>query len=313
MKDILASYDRAMLRDGWLFGDKGCRIGNPFAWTESERKGITDLEGLRALLFFYKMYYVEPQDFIEIDRDVLLRVGKGMLDVIRQYLPFADVSNNISCQALARAQDYAVIKAHCGDTFLSHVDVGPGLGASVLWEYGENYTAVEASPMSYGVQRLFYRGQREYEDTIVCEDFGEKPLVSAEILHVPSWNFHLVRDDSADLVTATFVLNELNYAGILWILCNISRITTKGGYVYIRDSDILKPGMHDISNDKALIDMGFECTYRLKYTNRHDYFGIPRVYRKATEKVYTFETLVDKYLGKHMTVSGGDEFKYNEE
>ncbi|NQT22146.1 MAG: hypothetical protein HQ579_01770 [Candidatus Omnitrophica bacterium] len=152
-------------------------------------------------------------------------------------------------------------------------------------------------------------------DVIECENFNLDRaeitrLVNKEsgykIKHVPSWYFDTVATGSIDLITATWVLNEINVAGILWLMSHSSRVLRKDGYLYIRDSSKLKPLRHAINYDELLLKMGFEEVGRLDVRNRIDLHGIPRAYRKKTESVFSFEELFDSCLGKFaVTVHGG--------
>ena len=126
-----------------------------------------------------------------------------------------------------------------------------------------------------------------------------------------SWRFPLLDTGSIDLLTACYVLNELNYSGILWLLSEGSRILHRGGYFYIRDSAILKPGMHTVKYDETLVRLGFVEVARLKLKNRHDFFGVPRVFMKNTEVVHSFEELVEMCLGRFASVAGGGDRAYN--
>ena len=55
------------------------------------------------------------------------------------------------------------------------------------------------------------------------------------IYHVPTWKFPLIDDNSIDLVTATWVLNEITFSGIMWLMSNCIRTLKIGGSLYIRD------------------------------------------------------------------------------
>ncbi len=177
--------------------------------------------------------------------------------------------------------------------------------------------------MSYGVQRHFFRfispQPGAYLDVVECENFQipvdqiKRELADNRyaIKHVPSWRFPLLTTGSMDILSACYVLNELNYSGLLWLLSEGSRVLHKGSYFYIRDSSILKPGMHTINYDEALKKLGFEEVARLRLQNRHDFYGVPRVYQKMTDDIYSFDDLVDMFLGKFAAVAGGSNRAYN--
>lgn len=338
MSDIRDSLKRAMVEQGWIFGDRATRIGCPFDWTETESKeSIITLEGLLAVAFYFSMLYVNkntsPQILIEEhDRAKELCLEK-MFAIFNHFFPFLPLNatwrNNIESQAMIRTQDYCFIKKYCAGLRpgLQHVDIGPGLGSSAIYSLNlldSEFYGVEAHPMSYSVQRDVFRflspHNGAYLDLIECENFhiGNSDLEEMlkkgsgyRIKHVPSWKFPLIEAASIDLFTATFVLNELNYAGILWILSNASRTLRKGGYFYIRDSTILKPGMHAIEYDNVLLKMGFEKVAQLEYQNRLDHYGIPRLYQKADDAQFSFEEMVNMCLGKFASVAGGGNRAYN--
>ena len=338
MKDIEQSMKRALVEQGWIFGDKVTRIGSPFEWSENERKAnILNLKNVMAIGFYFSMYYVRKPtpDLIRVDgyEEIEEFCKTRMSDAFQHYFPFlplnASWQNHIESQAMARTQDCCFIKKYCPDLpdGPAHIDIGPGLGSSAVYSLkflDSVFYALEAHPMSYGVQRDFFKFLSPYPgaylDVVECENFQ---LTRDEILrqlnetsryrlkHVPTWRFPLLPSESMDLLTATFVLNELNYAGILWLLAEGTRVLRPGGYFYIRDSFILKPGMHAIDYDKALTQLGFRKSARLEFENRHDFFGIPRLYQKVDPKTYSFEELVEKYLGKYASVASGANYAYN--
>lgn len=328
---------RALVEQEWIFGDKVTRIGSPFSWAENEHKNnILDLEDLYAVGFYFSMWYVTkstPAELVLEDHD---EVQNYMISEItrsfKHFFPFLPLTetrvNHIRAQALARAQDYFFVRKYCEGlpTEPHHIDIGPGLGCAAIASVrflNATFYALEANPMSYAVQRHYFRFMSPYPgaylDTIECENYQlqDTAIISEiqkevyKIKHIPSWRFPWLADESMDLMSATFVLNELNYAGILWIVSNASRVIKKGGYLYIRDSEILKPGTHTINYDDVLEKIGFQKVRELRFENRHDYFGIPRAYRKSCSQTVTFEELVDMCLGKYASVAAGSNLAYN--
>ena len=337
MKDVIESLKRALVEQEWIFGDKVARLGSPFEWTENTHKAnLVNLENLHAVAFYFSMFYVQketPQeimvpDYEEVKRYCEDEMGKALL----HFLPFLAESRTwthyVLSQALIRTQDYSFIRRHCPNLpeHLNHIDIGPGLGSTALYSLRflkSTFYALEASPMSYGVQRHYFRfispEPGSYLDLVECENF-QLPVsrIKAEvennryaIKHVPSWRFPLMQTGSMDLLTACYVLNEVNYSGILWLLAEGTRVLRKGGYFYIRDSAILKPGMHAIDYDKVLQRIGFQEVARLKLKNRHDFYGVPRVFVKTTDEIHSFDDLVEMYLGRFASVAGGGDRAYN--
>jgi len=337
MNDIRESMERALVEQGWIFGDKACRIGSPFVWAENEHKNnILNLQDLYGLGFYFSMWYIKkntPNELILENHD---EVNQHMISEItrsfKHFFPFLPLEgtwrNHIEAQALARAQDYFFIKKYCHDlpSEPNHIDIGPGLGCAAIASIkflNSTYYALEASPMSYAAQRHYFRFVSPYPgaylDVIECENYqlradtiiNEIKKSDYRIKHIPSWRFPWLPDESMDLMSATFVLNELNYAGILWILSNASRAIKRGGFFYIRDSEILKPGTHAIDYDKVLERIGFNKVGELRFANRHVYFGIPRVYQKNSSQILSFEEIVDMCLGKYASVAAGSDLAYN--
>lgn len=337
MQDVRESLKRALVEQGWIFGDRVARLGSPFEWSENQHKAnILDLENMYAVAFYFSMFYVQketPKEMLVPEyEEVNQYCREKIVEAFNHFFPFLADSetwaHHVQSQALIRTQDYSFIKRHCTGLpgHPNHIDVGPGLGSSALYSLRflkSTFYALEASPMSYGVQRHFFRflspQPGSYFDLIECENF-QLPVerIKAEldnnryaIKHVPSWRFPLLKAGSMDLLTACYVLNELNHAGMLWLLAEGSRVLRKGGYFYIRDSSILKPGMHTVDYDETLKKMGFIEVARLKLQNRHDFFGVPRVFMKNTEATYSFDDLVEMCLGRFASVAGGGDRAYN--
>lgn len=337
MQDVRESLKRALVEQGWIFGDKVARLGSPFEWTENEHKAnILDLENMYAVAFYFAMFYVQkdtPKEMMVPEyEEVKDYCEEEMMKAFLHFLPFLAQSetwvHNVRSQALIRTQDYSFIKRHCAGlpAHPHHIDIGPGLGSSALYSLkflGSTFYALESDPMSYGVQRHYFRFMSPkpgaYFDLIECENFQlQVERIKAElgsnryaIKHIPSWRFPLLKAGSMDLLTACHVLNELNYSGILWLLAEGSRVLRKGGYFYIRDSAILKPGTHTVKYDEMLEKMGFVEVARLKLKNRHDFFAVPRVFMKKTEASHSFDELVEMCLGRFASVAGGGDRAYN--
>lgn len=333
MQDIIQSLNRAIAKQGWLGGDKLHRIGNPFGWVDGDRTYFDNLPDSLSILPFISMFYEQyptPDTILTSDYEQVKNACEEQLRQFgKHFFPIVpanyDLANNIASTTLARTQDYCFIKTYCdalGDS-PKQLDIGPGLGSHALYNpsLGTNseFYALEASPRSYAVQRHFFRYLSPYPggylDLIECENFdlSEERIVdeltssSYKIKHCPSWYFPLISNESLDLITATWVLNEVNFSGILWLIAHGTRVLRQDGYFYIRDSGKLKPNRHSISYDELLVKLGFVEVARLNIRNRVDYYGTPRVYQKKAETNYSFEELVDLTLGKFaVTVHGAD-------
>ncbi len=339
MKDFFYSLDKALISQGWVFDDRWSRIGNPFHWVDGSRMDDrTFLKQEYAILQCLSMYYEEyqsPQKLKNSSKhdECFDYISKNLADIVDHFFSALEknkkISNNIKCTAFARTQDFAFIDQFLEDLPSNpvHLDIGPGLGTHAIYSQEflkSTYIALEANDYMYGVQRLIYRYlscvDKPYYDVIGAEFLGanENQISDAicsrskySLIHLPSWHFSLLSEQAVDLVTATFVLNEVTPAGIIWILSNVNRVLKSGGYFYIRDSHKLKPNRHSINYDLILQDLGFTLVEKLNVVNRVDMFGIPRAYQKQKNVMFTFEELFDRYLGRFAITNHGGEYMQN--
>ena len=152
------------------------------------------------------------------------------------YLKLPVYQDYINSTISVKIEDYASLK-YFGFKKTSkpiHLDIGPGLGANALYSnylLDSTYIPLEAHPTSYVTQRDFFRAlalnsneKVSYTDIISLENLGLEYLQIKEhiknqfknksIIHTPSWHYSLIDNKSLDLITATWVLNEVNVAGI---------------------------------------------------------------------------------------------------
>ncbi|MCK5013492.1 MAG: hypothetical protein KAS66_06705 [Candidatus Omnitrophica bacterium] len=336
MDDIRKSLKKAISDQGWIYADRQHRIGNPFEWVDGDlTANLGAFTGVRGLLQYLSLFYEQyplPDSIKTEDYDQMRQYIEGVIRrLYNNLVPFEpavdlDPKAYIESSALVRAQDYSIICSLCPDMKkkgINHLDIGSGIGSHAVYSlkgFDSCFYSIEAVSHTYAVQRDFYRflseGNPVYLDLVECENFNlnnsqMKALVNSfgqyKIKHVPSWHFGMIDDNSIDLVTATWVLNEVTFSGIMWLISHCSRALKKGGYFYIRDSSKLKPLRHQINYDELLIDLGFKEAGRANVRNRIDLHGIPRAYYKDTESSYNFFELVDKCIGKFgITVHGGD-------
>jgi hypothetical protein len=333
--DVIESYKRAIVDQKWIFGERMNRIGDPFLWVDGEQ--LSQFDGLSSALSVLQYLamsgeiYETPESIRTDDYEELKKLIEDRLRRVYSYfVPFVssqdyEFENYILSTASVKLQDYCGLRTFCDlQPGISHLDIGPGLGANAiysLWGLGSTYYSLEAFPQSYSVQRLFLRaileGEPSYLDLIECENFGLSPhevkrelngVGKYRIKHVPSWHFGLVDDGSVDLVTSTWVLNEVTPAGVTWLLGNADRVLKTGGYFYIRDSGKRKPNRHNLDYDLALQEMGYEKTGHLDVRNRVDMHGIPRVYQKTRDVNINFETLFDRFFGRFSVTSHGGNY-----
>ncbi len=339
MKDFFNSLEKAMLSQRWVFDDRWSRIGNPFSWVDGSRMdGHSFLKQEYAILQCLSMYYEEYESPEVLKKskqhdECFNSLNETLEKVVSHFFPSLEIDkrikNNIKCTALARTQDFSF-----NELFLSelpnkpvHLDIGPGLGTHAIYSnkiLNSSYIALEANDYMYAVQRLIYRylshATNPYYDLINAETLGvseskiKEHLSSIEkyaFFHLPSWHFSMLGDKSVDLATATFVLNEVSPAGIVWLLHNTVRCLKNGGYFYIRDSNKLKPNRHTFNYDNVLQDLGFKLVKKLDVINREDMFGIPRAYQKNEEYNLSFEDLFDQYFGRVAVTNHGGEYMQN--
>jgi SAM-dependent methyltransferase len=311
------------------------RMGDPFKWVDGDQIAgqFIDVDGTLAVLQYLAMsgeIYPLPASIKTSDAEQILSKIRGRLtEAFTHFVPFQTpeqmgFAKYIESTATVKQQDYCALRTMCPDlkTGLDHLDIGPGLGANAIYSrlgLDSTYYSLEAYPASYQVQRSFLRalsaGEGKYFDTIDCENLEQSDETIATELnskgkyhykHVPSWHADLVKADSIDLVTATWVLNELNAAGICWILTQVHRTLKPGGYFYIRDSHKLKPQRHDLSYDDFLISkLGYRNVKMLDVKNRVDIHGVPRVYQKVSASTLSFEDVYELAFGRFAVTSHG--------
>jgi|TARA_Y100000294_G_scaffold178031_1_gene206615 hypothetical protein len=337
MNDILISRYKGRVKRGWNLGQR-IRIGDPFVSREEEQQPWYK-EGYEAPLIMewlshYDEKYTTPEniktnDFEEVlkySEDILLNFSKlfgSFLDKKKFYI-------GINGHALMRCQDYAFIKTYAKNLKkegCNHLDLGPRLGGAAIYSLKAleaNYFGIEAQPHVYKIQRHFFRflaskfqttnkSLSSFFDCVDAETFGLtweeigkhiKSQDSLGIKLVPSWMFELVPDNSIDLVTATFMLNEMSLAGILWLISNCTRVMRKGSYFYINDNNKqkdekkLKPFRVSMDYDKFLTKIGFKEVKRMNMINRVNYRGSPRIFIKDSDKTFNYDELVDMHVGK---------------
>lgn len=340
MKDIIDSRARAIIRDKWCFGERMNRIGDPFEWVDGRQMNMLgQLEGTALVLQYLAMsgeIYetpepIRPPDF---EKD-LATIRTALSSSFNAFVPFAtaadiDFEDYIESTATVKAQDCGFIKTFLKDLpeTPTQFDIGPGLGANALYStlcLNSKYISGDANPHSLTAQRLFFRqvasAPGRFFDTIDAETLQISPQDIRANLHipnkfdiaqVPTWNLDFLEPQSIDLVSATWVLNEVNPAGIAWLLYHSDRMLREGGYFYIRDSNKLKPLRHSLDYDKALQNLGYQLVEKLEIKNRIDMHGIPRAYRKiAPSTCSSFEAFFDLHYNRFAVTTHGGEFDQN--
>lgn len=339
MKDIVESRSRAIVRDKWCFGERMNRVGDPFEWIDGRQMNMLgQLEGTNLALQYLAMSgeiyetpaAIRPADF----KQALNTIRANLMRYFHSLVPFSSAEtigfqDYLESTATVKAQDYGFIRTHLTELpdRPTQIDIGPGLGANALYStlcLSARYIAVDANPYSYSAQRSLFRfaagADGRYLDTIDAESIQVpndqiRSLANSnatfDIVHLPSWNFDWIHNESANLVSATWVLNEVNPAGIAWLLFQIDRCLRVGGYVYIRDSEKLKPNRHSTNYDQALQALGYTTVARLDVRNRIDMHGIPRAYQKTETRAENFESFFDRLYGRFAVTTHGGAFQQN--
>ena len=324
---IEASKKRALISQNWFDGENGWRVGNPYQWVDGEQVNF-NLRGVPkvALHSYLSAYYGEfptPQDFLIPDFDTTKQEIRDTLhQIYSNCFPYKEVDDYdfyLTSMSHVRTQDYSFLKTYCPDLKegITHIDLGPGVGSHALYSrkmYNSKFYGVEAATTSYMAQQEFLQSLEigpQYFDCIAAELMGlEKSEVRSQmasdkykVVHTPSWYFPEVADGCADLVTATWMLNEVSYSGVLWLATHSHRALKKGGYFYVRDSQ--KKKGHDLDHDEVLKKLGFELVHQANVTNLVDYYGVPRVYKKVDDKTYTYNEAVNLFIPNLLDVNRG--------
>jgi hypothetical protein len=334
LNDIQLSKSLALEKGGWIFGELLNRIGDPFTWVDGDQMShVGDFSHLTTILQYLTMsgeIYDTPTEIKPDNHDAVLNnIRTELKSIISSLVPFPTQYNfepYIESTATVKVQDFSAIHTWAKDLPEApcHLDIGPGLGANALYSiYGLNskYISLEAHPVSYEVQRQFFRALsgREFQflDAVACEVVGglnegvlnELSEPNKYILKLaPSWHAEMIPSESVDLVSATWVLNEVTSAGICWLLHHAMRSLRVGGYFYIRDSEKLKPLRHQLNYDAALLALGFKKIARLNIKNRVDLHGIPRIYQKINSLDKSFIEIYDQFFDRFVVSSHGGEF-----
>lgn len=256
---------------------------------------------------------------------------------IHKVFSAADYETYLTCHSRSRAIDIRILQLRAPDLNLSrmfHLDFGPGMGGHALWnsifrekDFLEKekrggkgiYLGAEINDSNYALQRsvlsyLAIRNQSEHVDTLALESMGVLPLTKASLdlpsgsfAQIPSWHLGLVPQESVDLITATTVLNEISHSGIAYFAEQVLRTLKLGGFLYVKDSAKVKPGRHNIDWEAFLLSVGFiEITNLDGLRHRENIHGIPRLYKKTSSNLVTFDSIMDQFVGNNaMTLHGG--------
>ncbi len=253
-------------------------------------------------LLHWLTFWTEPErlvsPFSNEDKYKALRTTSRLTHENVLKMLFSSGSMNSELHAgydIWNAIDGYIVSEHCSNV-RSVLDFGSGYGrlGAIFGEPSRNgvYISVDCIEVSYILQNLFLSlmaPERFYE---YCDyvferrDFKVDCQKTNSIYHLPSWRFDLIEDNQIDLITAVFVLPEINEFALLDFVKHAKRIVREGGYIYLRDhlyqsGDKNHSGAHRFDTDSLLKDAGFEVKYIGNYEDNLDIYGIPRIFQKT--------------------------------
>ena len=325
-----------------LYHGKFKRVGDPFVSVDDEVDLV--IKHKKPHEFFYEMLsnydekYKTPKEFLVKDFDkVYLQIKKNfnfLNDIIGPWKKKTKFfQKELDGHAFNKAQDFAFIKKYSNlKTNINHLDLGPGIGSASfysLYYFKSNYFGIEAQPMMYRLldyvfklNSAYYKSNFDkdfkYFNAIEMENFGYSytdifnyiKKKQSRLNLIPSWMFNCIPDNSMDLVTATWMLNEINAAGVLWLISNANRCMKKGSFFFINDNNsdnyIHKPLRSEINYDKLLLKIGFVEVKRFRMKNRVNYRGSPRLFKKIKNVKINYESLINKEIGKFAIKQHGE-------
>lgn len=220
-------------------------------------------------------------------------------------LPF-DETNYLKRVGLHNAHDFFLPQSYpvaARYKIKNVLDFGAGYGRqSNLWSGNRNdgmYVGVDAIESSYCLQNLYYHSISDKVNDYIENPEGFKFDKNYQgIVHVPTWRFDLIPDQSMDLVMCVQVLPELNSKLIRFIMEQFKRVLKAGGMLYIRDHAYTWKPAGQINVEKLLVDLGFNLEFKAHIINDTDLHGIPRIWRNVDEEVKKAQTMDIKAKAK---------------
>lgn len=177
------------------------------------------------------------------------------------------------------------------------LDFGAGHGrqANLAFHDGDSVTetmiAIDGIPGSYLTQRAYYAALG-----LSCADYIEartrghdfdvaERATDHDVIHLPTWRFDLVPDESVDLALLVQVIKELPRPLVVHVLKEFARVLKPGGAVYVRDH-VQGHSPNHMPIDQLLMANGFVLEFAPAVQDRTEIHGLPRIWRKLDPTMY---------------------------
>lgn len=247
----------------WLkFWAEEWRLMSPF-------KGLENYEKLKALSR-QRHDALLKRVFSTYKESTALHKGYDIWNAIDSYI----IMEN--CRSIENILDFGAGYGRLGFIFGEHERV-------------KSYVSVESIELAYMLQNITLSAlfSEKFYDYVEYA-FERKPLSvdlkgRPGIYHLPMWKWDTVPGGSIDVITAVFVLPEVNEFALKEFISQSIRCLKPGGHLYIRDhlyqtGDKGHKGAHTLNTEELLKENGFHKTYQGEFVDHKDIYGIPRLY-----------------------------------
>ena len=255
-------------------------------------------EDLPRWMNWFEKDYPDYTQSTEVEKLVRISLENEKKIFQKLEIPFSE-ENYLKRIGLHNAHDFFLPQSYPIATrykIKNVLDFGAGYGRqSNLWQGNRKegmYVAVDAIESSYCLQNLYYHS---ITDNVI--DYIEDPDTFIfdknynGIIHIPTWRFDLIPDNSIDLVMCVQVLPELNSKLIRFAIAQFKRVLKPGGMLYIRDHAYTWKPAGQIDVEKHLVQQGFSLEFKAHIINDRDLHGVPRIWRNADEEVTNAQTV----------------------
>lgn len=278
----------------WLFIDRLITRG------KQKQMSFYDYRGPQHVLRFMKWidHYEFADWFPQLTEPLVAASKQRDLDCLAR-LGLEPGELDLDTIARYNAQDYLLQRAYPMPERMAPrtiLDFGAGHGrqANLAFHDGDKVTdtliAIDGIPSSYLTQRAYYEGLGlRLADYIEYRDEDRPFDVSAlrgdhDVLHLPTWRFDLVPDQSVDLAIAVQVLREIPRRLVVHVLSELGRVIKPGGALYIRDHTRHDP--NQMPMETLLLANGFALEFAPQVKDRVELHGLPRIWRKIDPELY---------------------------